>query len=392
VIVQRLGGVEVEPGSARSVVAEITDDDFIVGESITFNRFKTDTQRVNTVVPRYVEPSQKWADHAAPIRRVLADLIEDGGPREESLTLTAVTSGTQAQRVGEIRRRQDRLERTASGTLGPRFAELEDGDWIGWTSVKHLKGERVVFRINSYSLPASWRNTISLEEISAACFDWNASVDEQVPGAVAVQQAPPARGAPSASDWTLTDELLTGTGGAVPALVFSGAVGASYVDQIVFEYQVAGGASDAWIDGGTAVPSVRRKEITSVRPNTAYKGAVSYVIGGIPTDRLVLGPVTVGATSIAPGALDPPTELTGSQTGPLQVTLTWRNPRASSFDHITIFRGGASDSPPIVGGLGAPMTVMTNPPAAGSLVYFLRAYDVDGVSYADSDPITVVVT
>lgn len=302
VIVQRLGGVEVEPGSARSVVAEITDDDFIVGEGITFNRFKTDTQRVNTVVPRYVEPSQKWADHAAPIRRVLADLVEDGGPREESLTLTAVTSGTQAQRVGEIRRRQDRLERTASGTLGPRFAELEDGDWIGWTSVKHLKGERVVFRINSYSLPASWRNTISLEEISAACFDWNPSVDELVPGSVAEQQAPPTRLAPSSADWTLAGATLTGTGGSTPAIVFTGAAGSAYVEQIIFEYRVDGGTDADWIDSGIAGPSVKRREITSVSPSTAYEGAVSYVVGGTPSTRLVLGPVTAGTLAAGSAA------------------------------------------------------------------------------------------
>ena len=115
------------------------------------------------------------------------------------------------------------------------------------------------------------------------------------------------------------------------------------------------------------------------------------------THRVVGGEVaptgnTYPPTVVAARTLDAPSEFTGSQTGPLQVTLTWRNPRATSFDHITIFRGGSADSSPIIGGLGAPMTVMTNPPASGNLVYFLRAYDVDGVNYVDSDPITVAVS
>ena len=288
IIIQRLGGVEVEPGSARSVVAEITDDDLIVGEAKTFNAFKPDSERINTVIPRYVEPSQKWADHAAPVRRILADLIEDGGPYEDTVTLTAVTSGTQAQRCGEIKRRQARLEKSSTLTLGPRFARLEDGDWIGWTSAKHFAGERVVFRISNYALAETWRNTIAPAEIAADCFEWDAPVDELVPGAVAQQQARPPRDAPSSSEWSMAGTSLTGPSGeSIPAIVFAGSVATSYVDQVIFEYRIAGGDDADWIDGAVAAPNVQRREI-AVRPNTQYDGAVSYVIGGVPTERLVI--------------------------------------------------------------------------------------------------------
>lgn len=304
IIIQRLGGVEVEPGSARSVVAEITDDDLIVGETVTFNAFKPDTQRINTIVPRYVEPSQKWADHGAPVRRVLADLIADEGPREETLTLTAVTSVTQAQRCGEIRRRQARLEQSATITLGPRFAYLEDGDWIAWTSKRHLRGQRVVFRINSYSLAESWRNTISIEEIVARCFDWNPAVDEALPGSVAEQQNSPIWNAPSPSEWSLNGETLTGPNGSQPAIVFTGSVATDYVEQVLFEYRLAGTGDNAWSDAGSAAPSVRRRDVSSLSAETQYEGAVSYVIGGVPTNRLILGPVTAGVfeAPIKPGA------------------------------------------------------------------------------------------
>jgi hypothetical protein len=304
VIIQRLGGVEIEPGSARSIVAEISDDDLIVGETVTYNAFKPDTQRINTIVPRYIEPSQKWADHAAPVRRVIADLIEDEGPREDTLTLTAVTSISQAQRCGEIKRRQARLEQTATITLGPRFAWLEDGDWIAWTSKRHLRGQRVVFRVNSYSLAESWRNTLALEEITARCFDWNAAVDEAFPGAVAEQQNSPIWSAPSAAEWSLNGETLTSATGSQPAIVFTGSVATDYVEQVLFEYRLAGAGDDAWSDAGSAAPSVRRRDVSSLVADTQYEGAVTYVIGGTPTERLILGPVTAGVFSapIQPGA------------------------------------------------------------------------------------------
>lgn len=292
-IVQREGGVEVEPGAAKAVIAEITDDDIIVGEKVTFNRFRTDKQRINTVVPRYVEPAQKWADHAAPIRRVVADVRADGGPREDPLSLIAVTSGTQAQRVGEIRRRKGRLERNGGFTLGPRFAHLEENDWIGWTSAKHLNGARVVFRITNYELAQSWRNTISIEEVAANCFDWSAAVDEIVPGAAATQQAVPVRAAPSAADWSLAAVDLASSQGSTPALVITGA-SVGYAEQLLFEYRPVGGD---WIDGGLGEAATTRREITGVMPGTNYVAAVSYVTDGVASDRLVLGPVTSGVFS-----------------------------------------------------------------------------------------------
>lgn len=192
VIVQREGGVEIEPGQGKSAAREITDLDLVAGEKVTFDRFMSDTQRINSVLPRYVEPDQNWSDHAAPIRRSITDINSDGGPREEPLSLSLVTSGTQAQRCGEIQRRQARRERRATIVLGPRFSALEEGDWIGWTSDRRHGGERVVYRVEAYSRAPSWRRTLALREISASDYSWTAATDEYVPGTA----PPPEPGAP----------------------------------------------------------------------------------------------------------------------------------------------------------------------------------------------------
>lgn len=171
VIVQREGGVEIEPGQAKAAVVTITDDDLVVGEAVSFSSFLPDTEggRVNTVVPRYVSPDQGWKDHAGPVRRSQDDITADGGPREATLALALVTDADQADRSAEISRRLYRLERRATIVLPPRFAYLEEGDWIAWTSARH-GGATVRYRIESWSMGEDWRMRLTLREIAASVF------------------------------------------------------------------------------------------------------------------------------------------------------------------------------------------------------------------------------
>ncbi|HEX8256701.1 MAG TPA: phage tail protein, partial [Allosphingosinicella sp.] len=305
VIIQREGSVEVEPGHAKTPVAWITDDDLVEGEEIVFARFRSraDDEWVNTVTPRYVEPEQQWEDHAAPIRRVVADVLEDGGPREENLSLSFVTSGTQAQRCGEIKRRLGRLQRTGSVALPPPFAGLEDGDWIGWTSARRTAGLPVVFRAEAFQLGRNWRNRLELREIASTVFDWT-TADEIADQSVAEQQAPPVRGAPAVSDFTLSAEVLAGDGSGVPALIFAGAVSARHVEAVRFEYYqgtAAPASVSDWIGTDIAGASVTRREITSVSAGTAYMGALSYRTHGIFGPRRVLGPVSTDTATTGGG-------------------------------------------------------------------------------------------
>ena len=170
VISQPEGAVFVEPGQAKSPVATITDADLLIGQAASFQPFRSDSDRVNTVIARYVEPRQKWAETSAPVSRDLDDLAADGGPRELTLSLAFVHSVTRAQRAADIRRRKARLEATAGVMLGPRFAHLEAGDWIGWESARRFGGATRYFRITASGLDQAWRNTLALEEIDFDVF------------------------------------------------------------------------------------------------------------------------------------------------------------------------------------------------------------------------------
>ena len=296
VIRQPEGGIEVEPGAPQAVVAEISDADILNLEEVEYSAFRgdADSEWINTVAPRYVEPAQRYKMLSAPHRRDNADVIADGGPRPDTPDLKHVTSGTQAQRIGEIRRRLGRLLKTATLSLGPRFAELEEGDWIGWTSARFLGGARVVFRIESFERDKMWRMKLELREIAAEVYDWDETTDELVSGAVAIQQTGPAgAGAPIAGDWLLTGGLSSGQ----PALTITGVVLGSYATGVRFEYRLDGDTD--WIPAGDHGRSITLKVIAPLAPSTDYEVALSYLFanGAPPSARTVLGPATTGDPS-----------------------------------------------------------------------------------------------
>lgn len=303
IIIQPSGSVEVEPGVAKVASFSITDDDLIVGAPVKFSNFRSDSDDawVNTVVPRYPEPSQKYQDHAAPLRRDYADIIADGKAREQTLTLDYVTSGTQAQRCGEIDRRLGRLPRTATITLGPRFAEIEEGDWGDWTSARYFNGDVVEWRVEGYNLDEKWQNTLSLREIASSVYDWDTSMeldDGSIAGSPTTPPGPLA--APVVGDWTLSGETIAGAGGSMPALLITGAVPddtIEAIDKIIFEYRlyVLGQADDAGWGGASQEPvTTVKKEILGIAPDTEYDVSVRYAVRGYVGARLILNQAQAG--------------------------------------------------------------------------------------------------
>jgi hypothetical protein len=281
VIVQPEGSIEVEPGHSKTPVAYFTDLDLVIGKPVTFSDYRSEADQLwcNTVVARYNEPAQKWADHAAPIRRVPADLLIDGSPRERPLSLEYVSSGTQAQRCAEVERRLGRLLRTATVTLGPRFSEVEEGDIVCWTSARRTKGQPVWFRVEGYQTDASWQMTLTLREIAASVFAWSA-IDEIAEGAVAIQQPAPDPGAyiPGESDTVLqlairNSFILEATAGI--GIISAAAGGTVTIANHVRRYT----DRDVPVNGGTIATGVAAGTQISIAYDDGARagGAVTYV-------------------------------------------------------------------------------------------------------------------
>lgn len=376
-VVTREGSVELEPGAAKSIVATITDKDLLIGSRVGWNwqiLSEAAAEWVNTIVARYVEPSQKWSDHAAPVVRSSADILSDGRPREATLSMRLVRYQAQALRVAEINRRLGRLFGRATITLGPRFCELEDGDWIQWQS--DLYNFTLVFRIEAYQIDGKWQITLTLREIAASVYGDSAAFDPDY--SVATPTTPPIDvGAPDSGNWALAAVLLTDAGGvSFPALEITGSASDdASAAQIIFEYWKSDGVIDpvanpddpVWISVGPKPPSTTKVDITSVIGGASYYAAVTYVVSGIYGDRLVLGPVTLASTDVS-GSVQP---LITAATDKLPWKLAVRAKTAAALAANTYANGTA--------GVGATLTATANGAIAA----------VDGVTPALNDRVLV---
>ncbi|MEO0589123.1 MAG: phage tail protein [Pseudomonadota bacterium] len=295
VIIQPEGSVEIDPGQAKSSVASFTDADLIVTSKLSFSDFLSDGSEdwVNTVVANFVDPDQRWTQRGAPPRRVQADITADKGPREATVGLPMVPFIKQAGRVAEVFRRLGRLWTRTTVTLPPRFAGIEEGDWVTWTSARHLSGGSRVFRVEAWGSDEGWKHTLQLREIAADVFSDTAAPTDS---AQATQQdAPDALSAPGAAAWTLTGTAMSGTSGSIPALSITGAIDNSRASVIRVDYRLSGAST--WTRHADVGRDTTAIMISGLADQTAYEVSIRYLVDGIPTPRRVLGPATTGALS-----------------------------------------------------------------------------------------------
>lgn len=300
VIVQPEGAVEIDPGAAKSPVAHFTDDDMIVGTKRSWSDIlsSADSGWVNTVVATFVDPDQHWTERSTPPARDTADLIADGGPREQRLRLTMVPYFAQAARVAEIVRRLGRFFGRATVTLPPRFAEIEEGDWVTWQSKRHFGGATKTFRVEGWGSDEGWRHQLTLREIAASAF---VDVAPPADNTVAVQQAGPgALNAPSSEAWSLAGISVDGVDGSIPALEVNGAIESPSASNIRIDYRRA--TATEWTRYGDLGRDTTAVVISPVADQTEYEVSLRYIVFGQVSPRLILGPATTGSISAGGGA------------------------------------------------------------------------------------------
>ncbi|WP_181242659.1 phage tail protein [Caulobacter vibrioides] len=343
-VIQPEGGVAVEPGQAKSPVAAITDDDLVVGGSVQWSNEVSDADRINSVVVSYVEPSQKFAMTTAGVLRDDTDILSDGGPKETSLSLNLVRHRSQALRIGEIKRRGARLERRGLLTLPPKFAGLEEGDWITYTSDYRTKGETVTMRVNKYALDEAWRNTLVLEETAYAVYGFGALAVEPAPTPVVTPV-----GALALAGVAATAITLTGTdGSALPAVRVSWT---TPVDAAITQIR-----AEIRPNGGTDVTPTTTGEVSA---------GVMNVTAGVPSSGVIqvrLVPLGAPGRAITPsswitlttGALVAP-PLTPDTTPPGapssisadtsmgSIFLRWTDPSDADLDKIELWESSWND-------------------------------------------------
>lgn len=166
-------------GAAVVPLPGITDDDLVVGQPIKYAKFRSRSELINAVFGNYSEPSQSWKMVSYPPRTSSADELADGERLAVQTDYPMIFSQTQAQRVSEIERQLSRRQSTATIVLPFKFATIEPGDWLPWTSARY--GFSITFQVTNTTRGPDDTMTVSLREIDSDVFGWDPDTQELNP-------------------------------------------------------------------------------------------------------------------------------------------------------------------------------------------------------------------
>lgn len=182
-IVDRAGEFAILTGVTQSVAGTFSDDDAIVGQQISFSRFRPRPEVATAVHGNFSDPLQQWQSVDFPPREDEDDDEAMGERLTRTNDYTMVFSPSQAQRLAEIDRRLSMLQANGSITLPSKFIVMQPGDW--WTYESGRWGERTV-QITDVTLNANLTVTIAWREIDAYAYNWSTAGEiEYAPNPIA---------------------------------------------------------------------------------------------------------------------------------------------------------------------------------------------------------------
>ena len=211
--IDRQGLFGVLAGAARVPVAALTDGDLMVKSSVQFAAKRRREDLINEVHGQYTDPLNLWdgADLAPVIGDAGVKAADGNEDRPVAKNLYQVTSPFQGRRLLLIAYRLNRMQATATITLGEEAMEWEVGDWLTW------RGRTWEISGHVHDT-ATDLITLTLTETAASVY----SVGEGDVTAVPLPPTPPGLPArpTNVSGLTLQTTTVEGEGGqAVPALV-----------------------------------------------------------------------------------------------------------------------------------------------------------------------------
>lgn len=261
-------------GHAQSPVASFNDDDLIVGRDVVYSQKRSRTDLVNTIFGTYTDPTQNWQQIPYPARASSIDVEVDGAEFAAQRDYPMIWSLPQVQRAGEVERRLARHQSTANVTLGFRFSNIEQGDWVTWTSAR--RDFVKTFLVNQINVEDDDTISLALREISADVFDFGDAeeLDPLNPGDLAGINGL----ITSVPDFSIEALQIPGAGGlTVPALhAFWSPIHDQTVDEVYVEYRIVG-STDAKVSP-TFTPANGEGIITdAVQAATLYEARANII-------------------------------------------------------------------------------------------------------------------
>jgi len=229
-----------QAGVAQGVVRTITDDDLLVGESVTYAAKRSRAELVNTIHGQFLDPKSGWQPQSYTPRSSAADIAVDGEELGKLLDLMSVSSQSPAERIAEIRRREARAQATGSIPLGFQHRDLIPGDWLRWNSARF--GFSKVFRIAEREVRQANRSVrLTLEETAASVYAWGAE-DEGVQVPIPIRPGAPLL-ASTVSDFEVVEFQAVSADGRteIPGIRATWRpVTDSAVDEVVIQLRIVG--------------------------------------------------------------------------------------------------------------------------------------------------------
>ncbi len=282
-------------------LATITEDD-VVGEcSVGATQPRRD--RVNTITPKFRLEENGWQLlPGAPIS-VAEHVVADRGKRSRAQEYRMIQSASQAGTAV-------RYDIENAREFGPIVLPCKLF-WMGYKPGDCVTANLPEVGLNGQPILLLNRGLAASSGIVTL------TARSETPGkhAFALGQTatpPPTPGVtgaaivpvPTIDAWAVTGGSIAADGVTLAALTITGAVTASAIDGVIFDYRpfVSGQADEAgWLAAGTEAVDVTRKVITGVRDLAPYEVSVRYSARGFTSGRRLIGPVTTGAATVSWG-------------------------------------------------------------------------------------------
>lgn len=257
--------------------------------------------RFNTIIPRYRDESQKWEEVAAgPVTSSTYVTEDRGEPRTREISYLYVRQAKQAAELGAYDLANARESLTGTLPSKPYLLNLRAGDAFTVAEPElGLNGQKFLVLKRGFD-PASAVVTLEVRSETDAKHAWALGQTANAPPSPSLTAPDLVPDAPEAGSWTLSSEVFTDGGTAVPALVVIGSALDGAADQVIFEFRVAGVTE--WTAVSIDSADVVRKEISGLTNGTQYEVAVSYKFRNQIGPRLVIGPVTAGSSDATYGS------------------------------------------------------------------------------------------
>lgn len=261
--------------------------------------------RINTLRPRFWSPAHRWQMTAMDGEVTAQSYRDEDGRRTRSrgIDFPFVSNAKQAGQLAALQIANTREGIAGVIPLKPHLQRIRPGDAFTITEPGFvLNGLKCLCLNTDYDAATGVVRVSFVSE-----------TDGKYPFALGQNPTPPTPqvltpvdprfvSPPEAGDWTLAAETLVENGSSIPIIAFTGSCENATAESVIFEFRPFDDPPRLWAGAGVEGPAVERKEVGGpITQGTAYEGAVSYRRGNNVSDRLVLGPVTVGSYAVSPG-------------------------------------------------------------------------------------------